>query len=222
MQNHFYIALKYSVVKLIYNLKKLVHSLIIHDISRDTLTCEVYEGDPQTTVDRLKSIENGDDCNLSVISLCTHTGTHIDAPLHFCSDGSSVTDIRLNTFTGKCTVVTVSGILTGEDMDKILAKSRKKLLLHGNSGAFISAFAARVLADSSVVLIGTDAQSIAPDYDEEATHKILAEAGIVIIENLDLSDIADGDYEIFAFPIKLGGLEAAPCRAILFEQERGL
>ena len=52
--------------------------------------------------------------------------------------------------------------------------------------------------------------------------KILANAGIAILENLDLSDIADGDYELFAFPIKLGGLEAAPCRAILFEQERGL
>ncbi len=202
--------------------KKLVHSLIIHDISRDTLACEVYEGDPQTQVDRVKSIENGDDYNLSSVSICTHTGTHIDAPLHFSQDGSSISEMRLNTFTGKCTVVSVSGILTGKDMDEILANSRKKLLLHGNSKAFVSAFAARVLADSDVVMIGTDAQSIAQEYDEKETHKILAEAGIAVLENLDLSDIKDGDYDIFAFPIKLGGLEAAPCRAILFEQERGL
>lgn len=199
-----------------------MHSLIIHDISRDILTSKVYEGDPQTEVNRIKSIENGDDYNLSAISMSTHTGTHIDAPLHFSSYGSSISKMRLNTFTGKCTVVTVNGILTGEDMDKILAHSRKKLLLHGNCKAFVSAFAARVLADSDVVMIGTDAQSIAPEYDENETHKILAEAGIAILENLDLSDIADGDYELFAFPIKLGGLEAAPCRAILFEQERGL
>ena len=110
----------------------------------------------------------------------------------------------------------------GRRLDKILAHSRKKLLLHGNCKAFVSAFAARVLADSDVVMIGTDAQSIAPEYDENETHKILANAGIAILENLDLSDIADGDYELFAFPIKLGGLEAAPCRVILFEQERGL
>lgn len=199
-----------------------MHSLIIHDISRDTLACEVYEGDPQTQVDRVKSIENGDDYNLSSVSICTHTGTHIDAPLHFSQDGSSISEMRLNTFTGKCTVVSVSSILTGKDMDEILANSRKKLLLHGNSKAFVSAFAARVLADSDVVMIGTDAQSIAPEYDEKETHKILAEAGIAVLENLDLSDIKDGDYDIFAFPIKLGGLEAAPCRAILFEQERGL
>lgn len=102
--------------------------MIIHDISRDILTSKVYEGDPQTEVNRIKSIENGDDYNLSAISMSTHTGTHIDAPLHFSSDGSSISKMRLNTFTGKCTVVTVNGILTGEDMDKILAHSRKKLL----------------------------------------------------------------------------------------------
>lgn len=199
-----------------------MHSLIIHDISRDTLTSAVYDGDPQTEVTKIKSINSGDDYNLSAVRLCTHTGTHIDAPLHFCEDGKSISQMRLNTFTGKCTVVSVSGILTGEDMDEILAHSRKKLLLHGNGSAFVSAFAARVLADSDVAMIGTDAQSIAPEYEEMQTHKILAEAGIAILENLDLSDISDGDYEIFAFPIKLGGLEAAPCRAILFEQERGL
>ena len=199
-----------------------MHSLIIHDISRDALTSAVYDGDPQTEVTKIKSIDSGDDYNLSAVSLCTHTGTHIDAPLHFCEDGKSISQMRLNTFTGKCTVVSVSGILTGEDMDEILAHSRKKLLLHGNGSAFVSAFAARVLADSDVAMIGTDAQSIAPEYEETQTHKILAEAGIAILENLDLSDISDGDYEIFAFPIKLGGLEAAPCRAILFEQERGL
>ena len=127
-----------------------MHSLIIHDISRDILTSKVYEGDPQTEVNRIKSIENGDDYNLSAISMSTHTGTHIDAPLHFSSDGSSISKMRLNTFTGKCTVVTVNGILTGEDMDKILVHSRKKLLLHGNCKAFVSAFAARVLADSDV------------------------------------------------------------------------
>ena len=147
--------------------------MIIHDISRDILTSKVYEGDPQTEVNRIKSIENGDDYNLSAISMSTHTGTHIDAPLHFSSDGSSISKMRLNTFTGKCTVVTVNGILTGEDMDKILAHSRKKLLLHGNCKAFVSAFAARVLADSDVVMIGTDAQSIAPEYDENETHKSL-------------------------------------------------
>ncbi len=57
--------------------------MIIHDISRDTLTTPVYEGDPETEVTAVRSMEDGDEYNLSAVSMCVHAGTHIDAPLHF-------------------------------------------------------------------------------------------------------------------------------------------
>ena len=196
--------------------------MIIHDISRDTLTTPVYDGDPLTKVDEIRRIENGDNYNLSAVHMSVHSGTHIDAPLHFCEDGKPVNEIRLNTFMGKCTVITVEGILTGEDMDRLLPYCKRRILFHGEGKTFLSASAARVIAESQVVLVGTDADSIAPDFEEEISHRILCDAGVVILENLDLSDISDGEYEICAFPIKLGGLEAAPCRAILLEQERGI
>lgn len=196
--------------------------MIIHDISKDTLTTEPYAGDPETQVDTLADMENGDICNLSAIHMSVHTGTHIDAPKHFCEEGKAIDEIRLNTFTGKCTVISANRILTGEDMDELLPRCRRRILIHGEGNAFLSASAARVIADSKVVLVGIDANSIAPEYEVAMTHRILCDAGIAILENLDLSDISDGEYEICAFPIKFGGLEAAPCRAILLEQERGL
>ncbi|MEE0869365.1 MAG: cyclase family protein [Ruminococcus sp.] len=196
--------------------------MIIHDISRDTINTPVYDGDPETRAERIKSIENGDGYNLTEISMSVHSGTHIDAPLHFYDEGSSIDNIRLNTFFGKCTVITVSGILTGEDMERLLPYCKRRVLFHGEGKTFISHSAAIVLAESRVVLVGTDAQSIAPSFDEERTHRELARAGIVILENLNLSAIDDGEYDLCAFPIKLGGLEAAPCRAIILEQEKGL
>ena len=196
--------------------------MIIHDISRDTLTTPVYEGDSQTSVETIKSMDNGDEYNLSYVSMTPHSGTHIDAPLHFDSDGSSIDNMRLNTFYGKCTVISVNGVLTGEDMDRLLPYCKKKILFHGDGNTFLSHSAALVLAESRVVLVGTDADSIAPPFDEEKTHRELARAGIVILENLDLSKVDDGEYDLCAFPIRLGGLEAAPCRAILLEQEKGL
>lgn len=196
--------------------------MIIHDISRDTINTPVYDGDPETRAERIKSIENGDGYNLSEISMSVHSGTHIDAPLHFCEDGNSIDNIRLNTFFGKCTVISVSGILTGEDMERLLPYCKRRVLFHGEGKTFISHSAAIVLAESRVVLVGTDAQSIAPSFDEEKTHRELARAGIAILENLNLSAIDDGEYDLCAFPIKLGGLEAAPCRAIILEQEKGL
>lgn len=196
--------------------------MIIHDISRDTINTPVYDGDPETRAERIKSIENGDGYNLSEISMSVHSGTHIDAPLHFCEDGKSIDNIRLNTFFGKCTVISVGGILTGEDMERLLPYCKRRVLFHGEGKTFISHSAAIVLAESRVVLVGTDAQSIAPSFDEEKTHRELARAGIAILENLNLSAIDDGEYDLCAFPIKLGGLEAAPCRAIILEQEKGL
>ena len=78
-----------------------------------------------------------------------------------------------------------------------------------------------MLAQSDVMLVGTDALSIAPEFEEAKTHLELAKANIAVLEGLDLSGIKDGDYTLCAFPIKLAGLEAAPCRAILMEQEKG-
>ena len=195
--------------------------MYIHDISKDTLTTEVYPGDPKTVVTPLRSRDD-EECNLSQISMCVHAGTHIDAPLHFCPDGKGITDLRLNTFYGKCTVITVKGVLTGEDMDKLLPYCRKRILFRGNGDTYLSHSAAIVLAQSRVVLVGTDAESIAPPFDEVKTHRELGRAEIAVLENLNLSGVDDGEYDLCAFPIKLGGLEAAPCRAILFEQEKGL
>ena len=195
--------------------------MYIHDISRDTLTTPVFEGDPPTEATLIKTIEN-DGYNLTALSMCAHSGTHIDAPLHFYEEGSSIDELRLNAFYGKCTVITVHGILTGADMDKLLPYCKKRILFHGDGGTYISHSAAIVLAQSRVVLVGTDADSIAPPFDEAKPHRELAKANIAVIENLDLSAVADGEYELCAFPLRLGGIEAAPCRAILLEQEKDI
>ena len=195
--------------------------MILHDISRDTLTCPVYEEDPDTEVTVLKDIAE-DAYNLSLISMSVHAGTHIDAPLHFAEDGSSIDKLRLNTFYGKCTVITVEGILTGDDMERLLPYCKRRILFRGLGNTYLSHSAAIVLAESKVVLVGTDADSIAPPFDEARPHRELARAGIAVLENLKLDNIDDGEYDLCAFPVKLGGLEAAPCRAILFEMEKGL
>lgn len=196
--------------------------MILHDISKDALTTAVPEGDPVTEVTRIKNMDEMDEYNLSGISMSAHCGTHIDAPLHFYEEGVSIDRLRLNTFYGKCTVVSVEGILTGEDMEKLLPYCKRRLLIRGNGKTFLSHSAAIVLADSRLVLIGTDAPSIAPPFDEAKPHRELARAGIAVLENLNLSNIEPGEYELCAFPLKLCGLEAAPCRAILLEMEKGL
>ena len=126
-------------------------------------------------------------------------------------------ELELSLFFGECTVITVDGILTGSDMEEILKVCKSRILLKGSSKAFLSQSAAFVLADSKIKLIGTDANSIATENDEQTVHKELLIKEIPIIEGLDLNNVDDGHYILSAFPLKLGGLEASPVRAVLIK-----
>ena len=195
--------------------------MLLYDISREVLSSEVYEGDPKPSSRFLKKIEDGAMYNLSTLSLCTHTGTHIDAPLHFDEEGEDIASMRLSRFYGKCTVVTIDGILTGEDMERLLPHCERRLILHSSGTAFLSVSAARVIADSKLLLVGTDALSIAPPFDEYMPHLELARAGVAVLEGLYLEGVEDGTYTLAAFPLKTAGLEASPCRAVLIGEQKG-
>ncbi len=193
-----------------------------YDISRDILTTKPYEGDPAPKITSLCSIENGDKCNLSQFTMSAHQATHIDAPKHFDDDGVNIGKTRLSHYYGKCTVVTIDGLLTGEDMEELLPHCKKRLILHSNGNAFLTSSAAQVIAESGLVLIGTDAVSIAPEFDEVRPHLELARAGVIVLENLYLEGVQDGVYTLCAFPIKLSNAEAAPCRAVLIDEGKGI
>ena len=195
--------------------------MLLYDISREVFSAEVYEGDPKPKLKTIKKIGEDSMYNLTSVSMCNHTGTHIDAPLHFDDEGADIGSMRLSYFSGKCTVVTIHGILTGEDMERLLPHCNKRLILHGSGKAYLSVSAARVIADSKMKLIGTDALSIASPYDELMPHLELARAGVAVLEGLFLEGIEDGEYTLAAFPLKMSGAEASPCRAVLMREPKG-
>ena len=120
------------------------------------------------------------------------------------------------------TQLLVLSLLSGEDMEELLPHCRKRLILHGNGKAYLSSSAAQVIAESGLILIGTDAVSIAAPFDEMRTHLELARANVAVLENLYLNGVEDGVYTLCAFPIKLTELEAAPCRAVLVDDGKGI
>ena len=188
----------------------------IIDISRDVMQSEVYPGDPLPELKRLESIS--DDCcyNLSSVSMCLHTGTHVDAPLHFIDTGESVETLPLDAFIGECRVVEVCpGIITGEDAETLLPKGCQRLLIKGGGRAFFMDSAAEYIAQLGIKLIGTDSLSVGCEGNETEPHRAFLREGISILENLDLSEVRPGRYFLFAPPVKIEGAEAAPVRAVL-------
>ena len=194
----------------------------IYDISQEVFDCSVYPGDPQPKRSTLSSMKDGDLYNLSAFSMCAHNGTHIDAPLHFINNGASVSDIDLAKTIGYAFVKKHDGDLCADDAIDIIAEasninpeSVKRILIAGN--ATITEEAAEVFAKSGILLIGNESQSVGPEDAPMKTHITLLSHGIVLLEGVRLSKVAEGVYLLCAAPLNLSGCDGSPCRAVLIE-----
>lgn len=189
------------------------------DISRELLSAPVYPGDCAPVVTRVTDVNAGDAATVSELHACLHNGTHLDAPCHFFPAADDVTAYPLDTLCGECFVAEASGVLTGEDMEKLLSRrvGIERLLLKG--GATLSQSAAFVLCDAGVKLVGVEGTSVAAGSETAVVHRKLLAEPIAILENLDLSEAREGWYLLFAAPIKIAGADGAPVRALLLERE---
>lgn len=189
----------------------------IIDISNDVLSAEVYEGDPIPEITTMKSISEGDICNLSALYLGLHNGTHMDAPLHFIDGGNSIDKIQPEVYLGPCTVLEVSpGIITGAVVEEYFPRNAKRILLKSNGRAYIHKSAADAMAYQGYILVGTDGLSVEPpNSDNGETHKSLLGQNIALLEGLNLSEVTNGEYFLIAPPVKITSAEASPVRALL-------
>ena len=196
----------------------------------------VWPGDPQIEIERYRLISDGNNSNDSRIACSVHSGTHVDAPAHFIENGASVEQLPLEILMGPVTVVELveAEIITPELLEaQALAPQTRRLLIKTKNSALwadpghqfnpdfvaLNSESARWIVNKGIDLVGIDYLSIQMFKDAEApTHRTLLEAGIVIVEGLDLRKVAPGDYQLFCLPIKLAGCEGAPARAVLIEQ----
>jgi arylformamidase len=192
----------------------------------------VWPGDPPVRIRQTSSIASGDTSNVSEVSMSCHTGTHVDAPDHFLNNGITVEDLSLDLLVGRAYVlhlpdvstITASVLMKAEippRTRRLLFKTRNSQLWADGMKEFqtdfvgLSVDAAELLVDRNVKLVGIDYLSIAPYKMGTQVHSILLAAGVVVIEGLDLSMVSQGRYTLHCLPLKLGGVEGSPTRAIL-------
>lgn len=196
----------------------------IYDISQEIFTSQVYPGDPMPERKLISSMDDGDVYNLTVFSMCAHNGTHIDAPCHFIKGGKAIDDMPIEAFVGMAYVAEHSGMLTGNDAEKIVKKAAKlntdaakRILIKGD--AEVSYAAAEVFASSGILLLGNESQTVGPEDAPMAVHQSLLSSGVALLEGIRLSEVEVGVYFLNAAPLKLAGSDGAPCRAILIAIE---
>lgn len=198
-----------------------------HDVSKPIFPgMSSYPGDPQVSFETIKAEEK---FNLSIIKLCSHTGSHVDSPRHVNDEGGTVDEIPLANLIGLCQVVDVSGIeeVTAQICADLMEAEPKRVLFktlarstmeRTDNFSGLNESAADWLKDNGFILVGIDCLSIEkPEAEKPLAHKALLMAGVVVVENLDLENIRPGRYQLICLPLRLRGLDGSPARVVLAE-----
>ncbi len=188
-----------------------------------------FPGDPAVRIERVRSTDRGDPYNLSSIAMGTHTGTHVDPPVHFVPGGRTVDALDLEVLNGPCRVVDVGdvdrigpGELAGrlDGVERLLLKSRNSRRW-AREPTFFSDYVALTAEGAAslpaaVRLVGIDALSIETDPSGRfPVHHQLLGRGTLILEGLLLGAAAPGDYRLRCLPLRIEGGDGAPVRALL-------
>ena len=191
----------------------------IIDITRTLQDAPIYYKDEPASFTLSQSIENGDECNSSVITSGVHLGTHADAFSHFIPGGTTIDCMPLEHYCGNCRILTVpeNSLIKVSDIKGRLSGC-ERLALRSGGNSFLCEQAAEYLAACGIKAVLTDAFSVAPDDNEKNIHELLFNGGVAVIENVSLDEVEDGDYLLFAFPVKYGGCDGAPVRAVLIAE----
>ena len=210
--------------------------MTIYDISLTiSPNLPTWPGDPGLELEQFESMDKGAHANVTRISSSVHLGTHVDAPHHFLNDGRTVDGLSLEVLTGPCYVVQLpDGVeaITSDVLERVEITPDMKRVLFGTRNSHfwakgenefqtdfvaITEDGAEWIVKHGIQLVGVDYLSVAPYGDSVGTHKVLLEAGVVVVEGLKLSNVMRGFYDLYCLPLKIAGSDGAPARAILIQ-----
>jgi arylformamidase len=191
----------------------------IYDITQELFSGRVYPGDPVPSYERVLRISEGASCNLTGFSMGAHNATHLDAPYHFYDEGKTIEQLELSRCVGPCSVVDFSACDTEEDLLDMLKNCKKRLLIKGNR--VVTLELAKLFNKYGILLVGVESQSVGPADAPMPVHLELLGKEVVLLEGLVLSEVPTGEYFLSAAPLKMGGSDGAPCRAILLKFDEG-
>jgi arylformamidase len=186
----------------------------------------IWDGDPTFSIERVSWISQGANANVSKLCCGVHTGTHVDAPLHFIDGAGGIETLDVDALVGPVVVADarfVEGDIDAADLERISLPDCERVLFRTRNSELwdgrpftkdfvaIAPDAAQVLVDRGLRLVGVDYLSVG----SPETHRILLGSRMVALEGLDLREVEPGEYELFCGPIKLVGSDGAPARVLL-------
>jgi len=189
-----------------------------------------YPGNAPLEIEPVKRLARGDSSNVSTLRLSAHSGTHVDSARHFFDTAGGIEALSLDLLCGRAVVIEVSATtaVTAEDFEGIDFDGETRVLIKTSNSRLwgnptfhtnyvgVAESAAKSLVEHGVKVVGVDYLSVEPFKTPGApTHHTLLGAGTIVIEGLNLRDVAPGIYEMFCLPLNVVGADGAPARVVL-------
>ncbi len=193
-----------------------------------------FPGDTPYQRKMVQTLEDGGECNLSEITMSAHAGTHMDAPYHFCSDGKTIDQFPVEKFVLSALVVHIQNRVSigPEELDRVNVSAGDAILFKTSNSTkgwvangvfeenfvYLSEKGADWCLRKGVGLVGIDYITI-EKYGSKGfpVHRKILGRGIPILEGVNLKSVPAGKYTLYCFPMKIGGGEGAPVRAVLMD-----
>ncbi|MDH4112687.1 MAG: cyclase family protein [Actinomycetota bacterium] len=190
-----------------------------------------YPGNPPVELLAIQRIAGGDSANVSELRLGTHSGTHVDPPVHFVHRGAGIDRTPLDVLIGPCWVADATGrdgALGAGDLeslgvptgaDRLLLRTDNSKLWGASSAVFpdsyvsVGADGARWIVDRGLKLVGIDFLGIeARGTRGHPTHVTLLSNDVVIVEGLNLAQVDQGAYDLVVMPLRIVDGDGGPAR----------
>jgi len=195
----------------------------------------VYPGSEPPLISHHSTIDN-DGFSEKLLTLSTHTGTHMDVPAHILKEGLTIDAMDISSFTGKGYAIDVSrcsyDLISVKDLiihEGFIKKTDFVILYSGWyrycwSDSYFTGYpvlsheAAEWLSCFNIKGIGVDSISVDPvESTDYGNHIIFLSNNIIIIENLKNTDeLAGKEFTFHAFPLNIENGDGSPVRAVAF------
>ena len=189
----------------------------------------VYPGKPEPSIKRYSSIPKNK-VNESILTLGSHTGTHVESRLHLRNGREGVADLPLDHFYGKCRVFDLTLVedeIHRQDLEKLEIKPEEIVLLKTRNSTlgyvnFLENYvhlkmdAAEYLVNAGIKTLGFDYLSVKkPDGDDEVRELLINNTTLFL--GLNLAGIQEGKYIFLGLPLRID-TDGAPARVILIRE----
>lgn len=200
-------------------------------------------GNPQKRLEivQTRSMKQNDACDTFSFKMDNHWGTHVDCPAHFCGGGKKVAEFPAEFWRFRNpqmipVVLKAGALLTAESIKSQIRPTSDLLLFksgwskhrgtirysRGNPGVHASLALFLRTRYPKVRAIGFDWVSLSSFLRREegwAAHRAFLTTRapgkpILIVEDMDLRETTSKLKEVWVAPLRIKGLDSAPCTVI--------